>query len=223
MEELQDDTTKRNESWQALLQVILARIILFNQRRSAEVSKMTLEDFNNKSLPNGQKVVLEGLSKVEQELCRSFQRVEIRGKRGNTVPVLLTTDMVDAIDLLNQQRKGVGVSNDNKFLFARANYGSLGHVRGCDCLQELAPKSGAKMPTFLRCTALRKQIATVSQIMNLKDNELDILAKLGLVYWGLTPQQQPGSYQGGEMMMKSVFLVEETGVPGGNHRPTASN
>ena len=46
----------------------------------------------------------------------------------------------------------------------------------------------------------------------------------GLVHWGLTPQQQPGSYQGGEMMMmKSVisFLVEETGVPGGNHRPTA--
>ena len=28
----------------------------------------------------------------------------------------------------------------------------------------------------------------------------------GLVYWGLTPQQQPGLYQGGEMMMmKSVF------------------
>ena len=28
----------------------------------------------------------------------------------------------------------------------------------------------------------------------------------GLVYWGVTPQQQPGSYQGGEMMMmKSVF------------------
>ena len=30
---------------------------------------------------------------------------------------------------------------------------------------------------------------------------------IGLVYWGLTPQQQPGSYQGGEMMMmKSVFF-----------------
>ena len=25
---------------------------------------------------------------------------------------------------------------------------------------------------------------------------------IGLVYWGLTPQQQPGSYQGGEMMHK---------------------
>ena len=31
--------------------------------------------------------------------------------------------------------------------------------------------------------------------------------RFGLVYWGLTPQQQPGSYQGGEMMMMmtSVF------------------
>ena len=28
---------------------------------------------------------------------------------------------------------------------------------------------------------------------------------IGLVYWGLTPQQQQGSYQGGEMMMESVF------------------
>ena len=44
------------------------------------------------------------------------------------------------------------------------------------------------------------------------------VSRLGLVYlvyWGLTPQQQPGSYQGDEMMMNS-FLVEETGVPGGN-------
>ena len=32
--------------------------------------------------------------------------------------------------------------------------------------------------------------------------------RLGLVYWGLTPQQQPGSYQGGEMMMmKSVSAI----------------
>ena len=31
-------------------------------------------------------------------------------------------------------------------------------------------------------------------------------AVCGLVWFrGLTPQQQPGSYQGGEMMMKSVF------------------
>ena len=35
----------------------------------------------------------------------------------------------------------------------------------------------------------------------------------GLVYWGLTPQQQPGSYQGGEMMMESVFRWRKPEYP----------
>ena len=35
-----------------------------------------------------------------------------------------------------------------------------------------------------------------------------------LFYWGLTPQQQPGSYQGGEMMMmKSVFWWRKPEYP----------
>ena len=38
--------------------------------------------------------------------------------------------------------------------------------------------------------------------------------KCVLVYWDLTPQQQPGSYQGGEMMMmKSVFWWRKPEYP----------
>ena len=37
--------------------------------------------------------------------------------------------------------------------------------------------------------------------------------RFGLVYWGLTPQQQPGSYQGGEMVMKSVFCWRKPEYP----------
>ena len=29
----------------------------------------------------------------------------------------------------------------------------------------------------------------------------------GLVYWGLTPQQQPGSYQGGEMISRELIVI----------------
>ena len=39
------------------------------------------------------------------------------------------------------------------------------------------------------------------------------MVSFGLVYWGLTPQQQPGSYQGGEMMMKSVFWWRKPEYP----------
>ena len=39
-------------------------------------------------------------------------------------------------------------------------------------------------------------------------------ARFGLVYWGVTPQQQPGAYQGGEMMMmKSVIWWRKPEYP----------
>ena len=41
----------------------------------------------------------------------------------------------------------------------------------------LSQECGAKQPDLLRSTKLRKQIATMSQILNLKDNELDLLAR----------------------------------------------
>ena len=45
-----------------------------------------------------------------------------------------------------------------------------------------------------------------------------IIMIIFLVYWGLMPQQQPGSYQGGGNDDDEIsFLVEETGVPRGNH------
>ena len=54
---------------------------------------------------------------------------------------------------------------------------------------------------------------------------------MGLVSFGLTAQQQPGLYQGGDYDddddddddETSVSLMEEIGAPGGNHRPTTSN
>ena len=43
---------------------------------------------------------------------------------------------------------------------------------------------------------------------------LPVLWWFGLVYWGLAPQKQPGSYQGGEMMMmKSVFWWRKPEYP----------
>ncbi|PIK46440.1 hypothetical protein BSL78_16687 [Apostichopus japonicus] len=49
-------------------------------------------------------------------------------------------------------------------------------LRGADCIRKYALKSGAKHPSNLTSTKLRKQIATVSQILCLKDHELDVLA-----------------------------------------------
>ena len=78
------------------------------------------------------------------------------------------------------------------------------------------PKKGTKTKCTLKALNHRKSTTQVLYSVQLQRN----IDKLGhkqmdyLVYWGLTPQQQPGSYQGSEMMiMKSVFWWRKPEYP----------
>ena len=63
--------------------------------------------------------------------------VEIRGKRDRKVPVILTPEVKNSIDLLNKTRRAVGIPDKNPYVFARPNRQSLEHLRGWDCLRNL--------------------------------------------------------------------------------------
>ena len=161
--------------WMSLSEISLTQTILFNRRRSGEVSKMKVKDFAAQHQADIDSSMGTYLTDLEKNLCRSLFRVEIDGKRGRTVPVLFPSQVKENIDLLNTKRLLV-TESDNPFLFPRLNFGSMMHIRGTDCLRKYADDCGALAPERLRSTKLRKQIATMSQIINLKDNELDILA-----------------------------------------------
>lgn len=163
------------EAWSDLCEAALVQIILFNRRRQGEVSRMKMEDLDCARCGEHEDVQ-HGLTDIEKKLCKSLSRIEIVGKRGRVVPVILTAEMKKWIDLLSKCRQNVGVNLNNKYIFARAMYGSLNHVRGSDCLRAYSEACGAVQPKLLRSTKLRKQIATLSQILNLKDNEMDLLA-----------------------------------------------
>lgn len=64
--------------------------------------------------------------------------VEIRGKRGRKVPVILTPEVKDSIDLLIKTRKAVGIPDENPYVFARPTRQSLQHMSAWDCLRNLA-------------------------------------------------------------------------------------
>lgn len=162
------------QSYAELAKTTLARIIVFNRRRAGEVSKMHLKSFQERDKTLLHEDVAVGLSTFEKKLCSHFSRVEIRGKRGRKVAVLLTPDMVDALTFLVSKREACGVQDANCFLFARPSCQS--HYRGQDCLRFYAIQCGAQNPEHLRSTHLRKHVATLSQILNLKNNELDQVA-----------------------------------------------
>ncbi|KAL0152474.1 hypothetical protein M9458_052197 [Cirrhinus mrigala] len=161
--------------WKVLAETLLCQIILFNRRREGEASKLLLTVYEKRNVKPPNQDVVKSLTKLEQQLCSELTQLEIRGKRGKKVPVLLTKDMVDSIDVLNGSREKIGVTKDNPYVFAEVERST--HIRGSDCLRKYAAVCGVKDPKSLTSTQLRKQVATLCRIMNLKDNELDQLAK----------------------------------------------
>jgi len=97
--QLESDTDAK--SWLTLAMVTLVSIILFNRRRAGETEQLLLDEYNKRSTDNlSVKDIADSLSEVERVLCRTMSSVEIRGKRGRIVPIMLTPQMVTIIDLL---------------------------------------------------------------------------------------------------------------------------
>ncbi|XP_056118313.1 uncharacterized protein LOC130095581 [Rhinichthys klamathensis goyatoka] len=163
-----------NKNWSELAKITLCQVILFNRRREGEVSKMSLNAFTLRDTSSTHPDVEFALSDLEKKLCKHFQRIEIRGKRGRKVPILLTPDMLTSMELLVKTRRNCEVPDENVFMFGRPQ--ALSHFRGSDVIRKIAQSCGAKHPETLSSTRLRKHMATMSKVLNLKDNEMDDLA-----------------------------------------------
>ncbi|KAM9443574.1 uncharacterized protein Hap1MRO34_024808 isoform 2-T2 [Clarias gariepinus] len=160
--------------WSELAKTILTQIILFNRRREGEVSNMPLSAFLTRDTTKPHADIDWALSEVEKKLCRHFSRIVIRGKRGRPVPILLTPKMMAALELIVKSREACGVLKENVYLFARPT--AVSHYRGSDCIRYFAKHCGADFPSALTSTKLRKQAATLSTVLNLRDTDLDQLA-----------------------------------------------
>ncbi|XP_048032130.1 uncharacterized protein LOC125267237 isoform X1 [Megalobrama amblycephala] len=162
-------------NWKDLAKVTLANVILFNRRRSGEVSRMPLSVYLSKDTSETHEDVNLALTALEQKLCKHFVRVAIVGKRGRKVPVLLTPVMRESLDALTEKREECGVLKENGFLFALPH--SVHYLRGSDCIRQFVNEcDDIKHPEALTSTKLRKHIATLSTVLNLKTTELDQLA-----------------------------------------------
>jgi hypothetical protein len=175
-----DDNNAFCTAFKVLSETSLAQLILFNRRRQGEASKLTVDIYSShahRDRTNNPEVE-ECLSQLERQLCSLYSRIEVPGKRNRAVPLLLTADMKAVVNKLVDRnlRSRAEIHTDNPFVFALTR-GSLSHIRGCDVLRKESMKCGATRPHDLRSTNFRKHIATMSQILNLKESELDQLAQ----------------------------------------------
>ena len=103
--------------------------------------------------------------------------VYVRGKRARKVPILLTAEIVSAMRALIKTRHTIGVSKENRYIFAAPSRGSINYLRGPDCLNAVVKRCSLQNPSAIKSTQLRKYVATVSQIIDLNGSELDWLAR----------------------------------------------
>ena len=119
------------------------------------------------------KDIVEHLSDAE-ELCRYLMHLTISGKRGRGVPLLLTSGM-ETLELLTASRELVGIHPENPYIIYIASAASdVPPLRGSDCVREIASRSGVKNIIETKC---RKQLATMLQLLQLNESEMDVVAR----------------------------------------------
>lgn len=160
-------------SWSDLCKVVLMQIIVFNRKRVGEVEKLLLTDFEKKHNIQKDSDVYNNLNPAEKVVSGRYMRMEVRGKLGRPVSLLISVEQINLLNLLLKFRKNAGVSSLNPYVFGR---GESGYFEGARCLREAAWNCGASQPHLLTGTRLRKHIATISQAMNFTENEMAILA-----------------------------------------------
>ena len=137
---------------------------------------MSVEEFKKRSKQATNKADIEtALSQFEKHLLKSLYCVTVRGKRGRGVPILFSLDMENDRVLLMEHRTNY-VNNDNTYLFACCNGTATTAMRVCNALRTICSQIPLQCLEAIKINKLRKHVAIMSQLVNLKDNEFDLLA-----------------------------------------------
>ncbi|XP_076107660.1 uncharacterized protein LOC143075943 isoform X3 [Mytilus galloprovincialis] len=180
IEELSSQKFKQQDLklWKRLAEATLTRIILFNKRRSSEVAKLLTSSFKKRC--NWQQNVNEeisiGLKPVEKMLLQRLQMIETQGKQNKRCPVLLTPAMIKAIESLDANKEICKVSLVNPFVFASST-STDSPISAWSAMNKMATEAGCKNPELISSSRLRKYLATVCQVLDLEDFELEWLSR----------------------------------------------
>ncbi|XP_072545195.1 uncharacterized protein [Salminus brasiliensis] len=168
MKELREAPTA--QSYADLSKVMLAQILMFN-RRHGEASQLTIKDFQQRDKMQFSE---DELTEFER-ICERHCKIEVEQEVGGRVMIILTSDMISALMLLIEKRGQCGVCDSNPFVFGQPKGGK--YYRGENALRICAKESGAINPEHLASTEFSRHIATLTQVLSLKNQELGKLAK----------------------------------------------
>lgn len=85
-----------------------------------------------------------------------------KGTGSRRVPLLLTPDVIRAMDILVASRSACGIPSTNIHFFATPT--AHGFLNGWQVMRKVAVESGIEKPHLIQSTRMRKYMATVTQV-----------------------------------------------------------
>lgn len=168
-------TTDRENhaAYNTLKEALYCQIILLNRRRPAEVAQLKVNTYLSVNLDAHAEndEFQNSLTETEKILLNSYSRIVIRGKRGRGVPVLLSPNMRKHFDYLIQIRDNF--VSDNEYVFHTTG---KSFIDGTKTLQKYVKKCDVENPHSITATKLRKHLATVTQLLNFSNKDLEQLS-----------------------------------------------
>ncbi|KAL3870155.1 hypothetical protein ACJMK2_038238, partial [Sinanodonta woodiana] len=134
--------------WRQLAETTLAKVVIFNKRRGGEAAQLLLETYAKRGFwkSKANEEILNSLSSVEKKLFSRLDIVQTQGKQ-------------------NKVR--------NPYIFT--THGE-GYISTWQVMQIASKASGCQQPELITSSRLRKYIATVAQVIDLSDHELQWLS-----------------------------------------------
>ncbi|XP_074101782.1 uncharacterized protein LOC141529210 [Cotesia typhae] len=169
-------------NYNLLAKTTLLRVQIFNRRRPGETERIFIEDFEDydKLSEENHPDIMKTLSEEAKKLCDKYVRFSVRGKQNfRDATVILDEMMLKGIKLLIENRKNHQVLANNPYIFAVPGCSSSNHkyLRSCELMRKFSKECGAKMPSNLRATELRKHIATYFINHNINNIDRTKIAK----------------------------------------------
>lgn len=127
---------------------------------------------------------MDSLTETEKVLTTQYIKIQTIGKATQQVPVLIPKRVFKYYELIYDIRTNSPEwfpphphkpTRKNNYFFAFPN--SNRWICGIAGIKKRAKKCEAKQPNSLTVVRLRKHIATVTQILSLKENDVEQLAK----------------------------------------------
>ncbi|XP_044590316.1 uncharacterized protein LOC123268918 [Cotesia glomerata] len=158
------------KQYKNLVNATLTLTILFNRRRIGDVQFTELNSYYSSYSTSNQEELVKTLSPSEKQLTKHYKRVVTGGKGTKPIVILFPRKLQDYMDMILKVRQNTNlVLEKNKYLFAHPN--SAQWIRADSIIRQFANKCGIQNPSHISSNKLRKQIATVMQLISLTKDE----------------------------------------------------